>query len=94
MLLRLSCPLEKKKGRSLRAHLCRSFSFCSTPLTADIFQGVTQGRITSSQTSMLRVSWTLGAVSIGSVDAIVGAIKGVAGFELGFDHWGTICPGG
>ena len=79
VLLLLSSSLEKKKGRSLRAHLCRSFSFWSIPLTEFIFRGVTQERITSSPTSMSGVSWTLGGVSIGSSDAVVDAIRGVAG---------------
>lgn len=75
VLLLLSSSEVKKKGRSLRAHRCLSFSFCNTSRTPVDLLGVTKERMTSSPTSVS--SWELDDGSV-SVSGVVGT-SGVEG---------------
>ena len=87
VLLLLSSAAVKKKGKSLRAHLCRSVSLFSTSFTTRNFLGVTHERTTSSPTSMSEAcSWwqlvsggTIGAVGVVSFAGVANVAKGVVG---------------
>ena len=75
VLLLLSSSKVKKKGRSLRAHRCLSFSFSNTSRTPVDLLGVTNEQMTSSPTSVS--SWELDDGSV-SISGVVGA-SGVEG---------------
>jgi len=74
VLLWLSSSDVKKKGRSLRAHWCLSFSLSNTSRTSFDLLGVTNDLMTSSPTSWS--SWELDGWSID-----VSGVEGASGVE-------------